>query len=223
MTDFPSPMPVFSLPNMVLLPQADLPLRVFDPVYKQIVEHALDGNRMMVICLMKHPWNQKTDLQPKLHSIGTVGIIIAHHELKGKGHHIFVRGLGKVRLGTDITVKPFHMVEVETLADEETDPNDEVMLEIREQIMKRLYQSSCQDLLGPFPAGMLERLGGASNANFIALATNLLTFTPSEQQMLLEQDGTKKRIKTLAETLNMNLLKRAKLGDRIADEGGYTH
>lgn len=41
--NFGRPMPLFPLPQVVLLPQQVVPLHIFEPRYRQMVEHALDG------------------------------------------------------------------------------------------------------------------------------------------------------------------------------------
>ena len=49
----PSVMPLFPLPNVVLLPGMVLPLNVFEPRYLELVDHVLDGGMHIGVPLLR--------------------------------------------------------------------------------------------------------------------------------------------------------------------------
>ena len=44
---------VMILPNATLFPQAMLPLHIFEPRYRRMLEKSLDSNRMFVVAMQK--------------------------------------------------------------------------------------------------------------------------------------------------------------------------
>ena len=51
--DFDRPIPIFPLPNAVLLPQVLLPLHIFEPRYRIMTEDALGATRLVAVALLK--------------------------------------------------------------------------------------------------------------------------------------------------------------------------
>jgi len=49
----PSQVPVMILPNATLFPQMALPLRIFEPRYRQMLQDVLEGERMFAVALRK--------------------------------------------------------------------------------------------------------------------------------------------------------------------------
>ncbi len=45
--DVPSVIPVFPLPEALLLPRADMPLNIFEPRYLAMIDAAMSGNRVV--------------------------------------------------------------------------------------------------------------------------------------------------------------------------------
>ena len=43
MAQLPAEIPIFPLPNVVLFPQTDLPLHIFEPRYREMVADAMAG------------------------------------------------------------------------------------------------------------------------------------------------------------------------------------
>ena len=75
-TDLPHELPVFPLSNAIFFPKTLLPLNIFEPRYKQMTEHAVDGNKLIGMVQS----NQKTDEKGKaeVYNVGCVGYIEFH-------------------------------------------------------------------------------------------------------------------------------------------------
>ena len=48
----PLDLPLFPLPNVVLFPDVCLPLLIFEPRYRQMLAHALHGDRLIGMVLL---------------------------------------------------------------------------------------------------------------------------------------------------------------------------
>ena len=51
--EIPTEVPVMALSNAVLFPHSLLPLHIFEPRYRDMLAHSLDGDRMFSVALMK--------------------------------------------------------------------------------------------------------------------------------------------------------------------------
>ena len=60
-TDLPHELPVFPLSNAIFFPKTLLPLNIFEPRYKQMTEHAVNGNKLIGMVQA----NQRTDEKGK--------------------------------------------------------------------------------------------------------------------------------------------------------------
>ena len=74
-------LPIFPLPNVVLMPHAPLPLHVFEPRYQALVNDAMAGEGLMAIALLEPGWEENYDGVPPVRSVACVGEIVAHEAL----------------------------------------------------------------------------------------------------------------------------------------------
>ncbi len=70
-TDLPKSLPLFPLTGAVLLPRGALPLNIFEPRYLEMVEYALQGDRL--IGMIQPTEHEDTTLKPKLSQVGCAG------------------------------------------------------------------------------------------------------------------------------------------------------
>ena len=71
----PLDLPLFPLPNVVLFPDVCLPLHIFEPRYRQMLAHALHGDRLIGMVLLKPGDAADYDGQPPVYEIGCAGLI----------------------------------------------------------------------------------------------------------------------------------------------------
>lgn len=100
-SSFPEPqvlaaLPIFPLPNVVLLPGMVLPLNVFEPRYLQLVDHALaDGHHIGVPLLRRHA--DATARGPAIEPVFGLGKLVSHLRVPDGRRLIRLEGLGRVR------------------------------------------------------------------------------------------------------------------------------
>ncbi len=71
----PKRIPIFPLPSTVLFPGLPLPLHVFEPRYRGMVEDALAGERVIGMVLLKPGWESDYEGAPPVFPIGCLGRI----------------------------------------------------------------------------------------------------------------------------------------------------
>lgn len=109
---------LFPLPNLVFFPQVMQPLHVFEPRYRQMTADALAGDRLMALVLPRPGWEKDYAGCPALHSVATVGKIVADQKLDDGRFNILLQGLSRVQIIHEIPHgKAFRKAKVELLAE----------------------------------------------------------------------------------------------------------
>ena len=62
-------LPIFPLPSVVLFPRALLPLHIFEPRYRAMVEHCMKTHRAMAIAFIPDPNDKDANGEPRFASI----------------------------------------------------------------------------------------------------------------------------------------------------------
>jgi Lon protease-like protein len=96
-SELPAILPIFPLPNVVLLPNASLPLFIFEDRYKQMIRDCLQGDRYLVIALLRKGWEQQSG-PPRPYPVAGFGRIIRATRLPNDCMDIVVQGMGRVQM-----------------------------------------------------------------------------------------------------------------------------
>ena len=94
----PSEIPLFPLPNVVLFPAALLPLHIFEPRYRAMVEDALEGERLIGMVMLRPGWEHEYESAPAVYPVGCAGFITHAERLPDGRYNIILRGVEKFRL-----------------------------------------------------------------------------------------------------------------------------
>ncbi len=94
-TDFPEEIPIFPLDGVLLLPGGCLPLNIFEPRYKEMVDYAFKNERMIGIIqpLKKSPENGDHHPEAPLNNVGCAGKITEMRETEDGRYIITLTGL----------------------------------------------------------------------------------------------------------------------------------
>lgn len=87
----PDIIPVFPLPEVLLLPRGRLPLNIFEPRYLAMVEDALAADRMIGMIQPRDPGNR--DDRPDLYDTGCAGRICRFEETEDGRYLIALTGV----------------------------------------------------------------------------------------------------------------------------------
>src|SRR6266567_3688395 len=109
---FPDKVPVMPLPGAVLFPHALLPLYIFEPRYRQMLDHALRHHRMFCVTLIK-PSCPEWQAPEDFFHLATVGLIRA---CVGRGDgtsNLILQGLQRVRFTSFEQEAPFPVAKID--------------------------------------------------------------------------------------------------------------
>ncbi len=101
--NFGKPMPLFPLDTVSLLPQQVLPLHIFEPRYRQMMEHALDGSGQFAMAVFRGgAWKQQYHGRPPLMRAVCVGQIAEHEKLSDGRFNLLLQGVCRARINIEI-------------------------------------------------------------------------------------------------------------------------
>lgn len=84
--------PIFPL-DLVLFPRQELPLRIFEPRYKQLVDDCMLGDRQFGVCLIDESNHVNGWNAPKL--VGTIAKIMKCEDVKLDGLQLHIETIGR--------------------------------------------------------------------------------------------------------------------------------
>jgi Lon protease-like protein len=104
------PLPLFPL-NTVLFPRMTLPLRIFEPRYRQMLADCLDDDPILGVVLIKEGKEVGGPAMP--HDVGTTARIIAVQKKSMELHHVTTVGEERFRLRRILRNSPYLVGEIE--------------------------------------------------------------------------------------------------------------
>src|SRR5213596_3572305 len=112
----PREVPVMTLPNATLFPQALLPLYIFEPRYRQMLADALHSNRMFSVA-MQRPGSTRESPSP-IAGLGLIRVSVGHRDGTS---HLVLQGLARVELQETLRYKPYRIQRISPLQSSSTD------------------------------------------------------------------------------------------------------
>ena len=110
---------LFPLPNLVLFPHVMQPLHIFEPRYRDLLEDALAGDRLIAMAVLAPGWERNYEGRPRLFPVACLGRITTHFRLADGTYNVLVLGLRRVRLVRELApVRLFREAEVELCEDQ---------------------------------------------------------------------------------------------------------
>lgn len=97
--NFSQPLPVFPLPDAVLLPHALLPIHVFESHFCQLIEDTLQSTRQIAMASYAYEYKQASLFDPSsIRPAVCVGQIVQHVYLPGAQHDVLVQGICRAKI-----------------------------------------------------------------------------------------------------------------------------
>jgi Lon protease-like protein len=143
----PREIPVMTLPNATLFPQAMLPLYIFEPRYRQMLADALHSNRMFSVAMQK-PGSTRENPSP-VAGLGLIRVSVGHRDGTS---HLILQGLARVELEETVRYKPYRIQRIKAL---QVPPCDNVRVDALLAKLRELLQERI-DLGLPFPLPALS-------------------------------------------------------------------
>ncbi|NNE68069.1 MAG: hypothetical protein HKN33_16015 [Pyrinomonadaceae bacterium] len=184
-------LPVFPLP-LVLMPHEMLPLHIFEPRYRQLLEDISHTNKLFGLSLFE-PENEFQN-RPQTNTIGCVAEVRESKELEDGRSNILTVGVIRYRLLEYLeTDDPYLVAKVEFFEDEdEVDPNTEALSKEVFLLFKRVAQAA-HNLSGQ--RGEFPDIPEAAPEQLSFLVSAAFNLPPEEKYEYLEMTSTRGRLK----------------------------
>jgi Lon protease-like protein len=188
----PTTVPVMTLPNTVFFPQALLPLHVFEPRYREMLQDVLEGDRIFAVARIDDARLNEPGAFEPLHRIASVGVIRACQDAEDGTSNLLLQGLCRVEVQEIVQEQPYRRIHVRPLVS--TPGGNHTQLEIERLQVLRLI--ALRRRLGtPHPKGMNQFLESIEDFDtFADIAVFNLCEDDTLKQRLLEELDTRRRL-----------------------------
>ena len=186
--ELPNSMPIFPLPGAVLMPNAELPLNIFEPRYLNMVDDVLGSHRMIG---MIQP-DDEAGSDEAIYQVGCAGRITQLRETLDGRYGIALSGVCRFEVSQELpTTRGYRLVAPDwsRFACDYDHPQTSLESE-QPQLMASLEQYLKAHEL----EGDLQSFQEVSVLNLVDALTMALPFTRQEKQMLLETVEPEKRL-----------------------------
>jgi Lon protease-like protein len=197
-SDLPKSLPLFPLTGAVLMPRGALPLNIFEPRYLEMVDYALQGDRL--IGMIQPSEHEDTVLKPKLSLVGCAGKIVEFRETDDNRYLLTLSGICRFRLTGEMdTTTPWRAGftdfasfagDLAQMADEDF-PRERLLAALKAYLNTRDMKADWKSVMNA---------PGEALINALAM---MCPFDPAEKQALLEAQSFQDRASTLMALLEM--------------------
>lgn len=201
----PEVLPIFPLTGAVLFPGMILPLHVFEPRYRNMVEDALGADAVLGMIQPVVPRQDNRPLpgaeneNPELYDVGCAGYIERWQKL-ADGRYVFeLRGIGRFRRQTELPLHRGYRRVKASYSGFADSPIDRNWRCDRAQLLKALEAYSAAHNLG-LQLGRVEELADLELVNMLGMS---LPFHPAEKQALLVAPALQDREAVLSNLLSL--------------------
>ena len=200
----PKVIPLFPLPNLVFFPRTYVPLHIFEPRYREMVQAAAASHRMVGMVLLKEGWEADYEGAPAIFAMGCVGRVMNVQRLSDGRSNILLQGLRRFEIQHEVGAESYRQGRI--VLKDLFQPDAALPTEIRREIVKVVagFIGNRED--GVALSAMLKQ-----QIHDDVLVQNLsfaLDFTPLEKQFLLESDSLIQQGRRLLDLLHFKLHER---------------
>jgi len=187
-TDFTRPVPIFPLPDHVLLPNFPTPYRIFEPRYCELIRDLLDRqpeDRLLVIPQLQEGWRDMYFSTPPFYTTATLARL-QRCRILGDQYLVAVEGLLRCRLHEVGSTHLYRLAECQPLQDADVTEGSRLA-----QVREALFQSilSLATALGDHAPGLTELLKESPQSEaFVFRVGSIVVADSGDRQRLIETD-----------------------------------
>ena len=200
----PQVIPLFPLPNLVFFPRTYVPLHIFEPRYREMVQATAASHRMVGMVLLKEGWEADYEGTPAIFAMGCVGRMMNVQRLSDGRLNILLQGLRRFEIQHEVGAESYRQGRI--VLKDLSQPDAALPAEIRREIVKVVAGFIRNSEDGLALSAMLKQ-----PIHDDVLVQNLsfaLDFTPLEKQFLLESDSLIQQGRRLLDLLHFKLHER---------------
>ena len=199
--DLPGTIPVFPLTGAILLPGGQLPLNIFEPRYKEMIDDALSGERL--IGMIQPDLKDKTseDEPSRLSNVGCVGRLTAYQETGDGRYLIHLAGICRFEVREEVFVNTsYRQCSISAYDDDLNGKNARTEID-REKLIEAFR--SYLDANGM--QADWESIETTDDETLVNSLCMMSPYGPAEKQAMLEAPCLKTRAETLITISQMDL------------------
>jgi len=210
----PEILPIFPLSGVLLLPCGELPLNIFEPRYRAMVEDSLAaGHRMIGMiqpCACGRGEEGEKPSAANIYKTGCAGKIIDFSEAEDGRYLITLSGIRRFRVSEELSLQPggYRAVRADWSGFED-DVHQRQCLQLDRETFKSKLRSY-------FDKHSMEcdwdAVDDASDGRLITCLSMICPFQPSEKQALLEAQNCKERAELFMQMLSMEAIYQGECG-----------
>ena len=213
----PSRIPAMTLRDVVLFPQAMLPLRIFEDRYKKMLSDVLNQDRIFAVVAERDQTLTDDQLDEPPFEVATAGLIRVSKENEDGTSFVMLQGLSRVRIRSIDDEGPYRILKVE--------PLETIIEKDTKEYRNKIYDALVQNKLlgGETSKDILDYLETIEDdAAFIDLAAFTLCKNTIRKQAMLEVQRLHKRAEMLfddliQENLQLSVWKQSSLNQDSMD------
>jgi Lon protease-like protein len=215
--NIPSRIPAMTLRDVVLFPQAMLPLRIFEDRYKKMLSDVLNQDRIFAVVAERDQALTDGHLYEPPFEVATAGLVRVSKENEDGTSFVMLQGLSRVRIRSIDDEGPYRILKVE--------PLETIIEKDTKEYRNKIYDALVQNKLlgGETSKDMLDYLETIEDdVAFVDLAAFTLCKNTIRKQAMLEVQRLHKRAEMffddlMQENLQLSVWKQSSLNQDSMD------
>ncbi|MFN5943818.1 MAG: LON peptidase substrate-binding domain-containing protein [Phycisphaerae bacterium] len=193
---------LFPLESVALLPQQVVPLHIFEPRYRQMVQHALDSTGLIAMAVFEgDAWRQQYHGRPAIRPAVCVGHIVRHEAMEGGRFNVLLQGVCRARVVQELPgseERLYRAAMLEPMGDDEGELSlDDTLDDARSQIATMLADGPLAKMAAAEPVLEYLRNDEIPTAALLELVSVALATDPGVRYQLLAEPDAKQRARVL--------------------------
>lgn len=186
-----------ALSNAVLFPHSLLPLHIFEPRYRDLLAHSLDGDRMFSVALIKKGIDEPAEIDD-LCPVAGVGLIRACVGSENGTSNLVLQGLARVRLVAWTMENSFRVARIELA---KSIPGNLVEADALSVKVKE-FCTRIEEIGVPLPPNLMDHLRRIDSPEILSdVVAAAFVNEPFQRQKLLEAYEVCERLRLLIQFL----------------------
>jgi Lon protease-like protein len=200
-------LPIFPLPQTVLIPRTLMSLHIFEPRYRRMIEDCADGHRVLAVGLLDESRGADRHGRPAIHPVAGVGILRRSARLPDGRFNIVLEGAYRANVEDELDPGPaYRRVRARLLFDEA--PQDRDHVEQAVASLRSLCSRVVAQMADASDTEIVERLNEVKNPGALAdLIAAALIHEVLERQRILAEPNVERRLDLAAAALAHLLLR----------------
>ena len=197
----PTKIPVFPLANFIIFPETTVPLNIFEPRYIQMIDDAMEGNKIIGMIQPK----KSNQIISMLYNVGCAGKITSFNETEDGRYLIVLVGMSRFKILEELNTDKLYReckVSFDEFANDTNNQKEDIKFSDLELIFKNL-KSLFNKQGYVINWKELEKQSLDQTINTLSMAS---PFSLEEKQALLETINLKERKQKLEEILKTYIL-----------------